>query len=97
MDPTQDPATDPAQDLATDPAQDPATDPDPYRSIIKQKNSMIRICIRIHRTEAWIGRSRSSPICHGSRTLVKILQFFDADPGFGMEKICMWDPGWKKI
>jgi hypothetical protein len=24
---------------------------------------------------------------------VKILKFFDADPGFGMEKTGIWDPG----
>jgi hypothetical protein len=28
---------------------------------------------------------------------VKILKFFDADPGSGMEKICIRDPGWKKF
>jgi hypothetical protein len=28
---------------------------------------------------------------------VKIFIFFDADPGFGMEKIRIRDPGWKKI
>jgi hypothetical protein len=27
---------------------------------------------------------------------VKILTFFDADPGSGMEKFRIWDPGWKK-
>jgi hypothetical protein len=80
-----------------DPAQDPEADLDPYPSIIKQKNSMIRIRIWIHWSEAWIGGSGSTPICHGSGTLVKILQFFDADPGFGMEKIRLWDPGRKKI
>ncbi len=76
-----------------DPAQEPATDPEPYPSIIKQKNSMIRIRIRIHWSEAWIGWYGSTPICHGSGTLVKILQFFDADLGFGMEKIRLWDLG----
>jgi hypothetical protein len=29
--------------------------------------------------------------------LVKILKFFDADPGFGMEKIRIRNPGWKKF
>jgi hypothetical protein len=28
---------------------------------------------------------------------VKILKFFDADPGSGMEKIRILDPGYKKI
>jgi hypothetical protein len=33
---------------------------------------------------------------------VKILKFFDADPGSGMKKIGIrdgknWDPGWKKL
>jgi hypothetical protein len=28
---------------------------------------------------------------------VKILKFFYADPGSGMEKIRIRDPGWKKI
>jgi hypothetical protein len=28
---------------------------------------------------------------------VKILKFLDADPGSGMEKIRIRDPGWKKI
>jgi hypothetical protein len=28
---------------------------------------------------------------------VKILKFFDADPGSGMEKIRIRDPGWKKV
>jgi hypothetical protein len=28
---------------------------------------------------------------------VKILKFFDEDPGSGMEKIRTWDSGWKKI
>jgi hypothetical protein len=28
---------------------------------------------------------------------VKILNFFDADPGSGMEKIMTRDPGWKKF
>jgi hypothetical protein len=27
--------------------------------------------------------------------LVKILKFFDADQGSGMEKIWIWNPGWK--
>ncbi len=26
---------------------------------------------------------------------VKILKFFDADPGSLMERIQLWDPGWK--
>jgi hypothetical protein len=26
---------------------------------------------------------------------VKILEFFDADPGSGMEKIRIWDTEWK--
>jgi hypothetical protein len=29
--------------------------------------------------------------------LVKTLAFFDADPGSGMEKIRIRDPGWKKF
>jgi hypothetical protein len=29
--------------------------------------------------------------------LVKILKFFDVDSGFGMEKIRIRDPGWKKF
>jgi hypothetical protein len=33
----------------------------------------------------------------GSTTLVKILQFFGADPVSGMEKIQIGDPGWKKF
>jgi hypothetical protein len=28
---------------------------------------------------------------------VKILKFFDADPGSGMEKVRFRDPGWKKV
>jgi hypothetical protein len=28
---------------------------------------------------------------------VKILKFFDADPGSGMERIRIRDPGWKKL
>jgi hypothetical protein len=28
---------------------------------------------------------------------VKILKFFDADPGSGMEKVWIRDPGWKKV
>jgi hypothetical protein len=28
---------------------------------------------------------------------VKILQFFDADPGSGMETVRIRDPGWKKV
>jgi hypothetical protein len=28
--------------------------------------------------------------------LVKILKFFDADPGSGMETVRILDPGWKK-
>ncbi len=28
---------------------------------------------------------------------VKILKFFDADPGSGVETICIRDPGWKKF
>jgi hypothetical protein len=28
---------------------------------------------------------------------VKILKFFDANPGSGMEKIRIRDPGWKKF
>jgi hypothetical protein len=28
---------------------------------------------------------------------VNILKFFDADPGSGMEKIWIRDPGWKKF
>jgi hypothetical protein len=28
---------------------------------------------------------------------VKILKFFDADPGSGLEKLRIWDSGWKKI
>jgi hypothetical protein len=28
---------------------------------------------------------------------VKILKFFDMDPGSGMEKIRFRDPGWKKV
>jgi hypothetical protein len=39
---------------------------------------------------------------HNSESLetifwVKILQFFDADPGSGMKKIRTRDPGWKKV
>jgi hypothetical protein len=29
--------------------------------------------------------------------LVKMLKFFDADPGFGMETVRIRDPGWKKV
>jgi hypothetical protein len=29
--------------------------------------------------------------------LVKILKFFDADPGSGMGKVRIRDPGWKKF
>jgi hypothetical protein len=28
---------------------------------------------------------------------VKILKFFDADPGSGMETVRIRDPGWKKV
>jgi hypothetical protein len=28
---------------------------------------------------------------------VKILKFFDEDPGSGMETVRIWDPGWKKV
>jgi hypothetical protein len=28
---------------------------------------------------------------------VKILEFFDADPGSGMETVRIRDPGWKKV
>jgi hypothetical protein len=28
---------------------------------------------------------------------VKILKFFEADPGSGMKKNRIWDPGWKKL
>jgi hypothetical protein len=29
--------------------------------------------------------------------MVKIIKFFDADPGSGMGKIRIRDPGWKKF
>jgi hypothetical protein len=57
--------------------------------------------IRIHSSDAWIRGSGSgfTPKCHGSGTLglrnhffwVKILKFFDADPGSGMETIRIRD------
>jgi hypothetical protein len=28
---------------------------------------------------------------------VKILKFFDKDPGSRMETVRIWDPGWKKV
>ncbi len=34
---------------------------------------------------------------YGSTTLVKILKFFDKDPGSGMETVRIRDPGWKKV
>jgi hypothetical protein len=52
------------------------------------------------------GRNNPDNISEGLETIfrVKILKFFDADPGSGMKRIRIWDPGsgnrdpgWKKI
>jgi hypothetical protein len=82
------------------------------RSVTKIEGSgsriLIRIRIWIHQSEAWIRGSGSTPKCHGSATLelrnhflaffgVKILKFFDEDPGSGMETVRIRDPGWKKV
>jgi hypothetical protein len=45
------------------------------------------------------GRNKPDHISESLQTIfwVKILKFFDADPGSGMEKIWIRDPGWKKF
>jgi hypothetical protein len=52
------------------------------------------------------GKNNPDNICESLETIfgggVKILKFFVADPGSGMEKIRIWngknsDPGWKKF
>jgi hypothetical protein len=48
------------------------------------------------------GMNNPDHISESLETILKILKFFDADPGWkkfgsGMEKIRIRDPGWKKF